>query len=143
MILIFDHIKSCLIAAFYIIEKKITMKISPEKIEEFKTFFLKRKEEILLATSNKEFDLGLEGGDETDIVQGNILKNVAERLSLRDRDALLRIIAALKKIETGIFGLCEECGEQILESRLKAIPDCILCISCAEEREMLSKQYRL
>lgn len=120
------------------------MKISHQKIDEFKNFFIKRKQEILKASQTRELvDLGLDGGDEVDIVQGSILKNVAERLSLRDRDAVLRIGSALHKIENGVFGLCEECGEAISESRLKAVPDCILCISCAEEQEILLKQYRI
>jgi DnaK suppressor protein len=44
-------------------------------------------------------------------------------------------LKALLKIERGVYGLCEECGEQIPLSRLKAIPDTSYCIACQTEIE--------
>ena len=33
------------------------------------------------------------------------------------------------------FGCCRDCGEPILLARLKALPDALFCVPCAEERE--------
>ena len=49
------------------------------------------------------------------------------------------ILKALLKIEKGVYGLCEECGEQIPLNRLKAIPDTSYCIACQREIEQNQK----
>ena len=56
-------------------------------------------------------------------------------LSENDRAQLLLIDAALERMENGDFGACEECGEKITETRLKAIPWAALCIGCQERKE--------
>jgi len=38
--------------------------------------------------------------------------------------------AALKKIDTGQYGYCQNCGEYISEDRLKAYPAASICIKC-------------
>jgi RNA polymerase-binding transcription factor DksA len=42
---------------------------------------------------------------------------------------------AIGKIETGLYGSCEFCGEEISEKRLELIPWAELCIRCAEKAE--------
>lgn len=44
---------------------------------------------------------------------------------------LNRIAAALRKIDEGSYGRCEECGEPIDPRRLESVPDASLCIDCA------------
>ena len=39
------------------------------------------------------------------------------------------------------IGMLYICGESISEARLKALPDCVICISCAEEQERNKKIY--
>ena len=45
---------------------------------------------------------------------------------LRDQTA-----AALARIEAGEFGYCEDCGEPIVEGRLRLDPATLRCVSCA------------
>lgn len=45
---------------------------------------------------------------------------------------LQKIEAALKRIETGDFGYCVRCDEEIAEKRLENDPATALCISCAK-----------
>lgn len=110
-----------------------------KKLESIKQLFLTRKEILLTFPSNKSIEI--DGGDDIDIVQGIVLNEMAERLSLRDQGALRKINNALQKIEDGTFGICEKCEEPIGEKRLLALPDCILCIICAEKAEKIAKQY--
>jgi len=40
------------------------------------------------------------------------------------------ILRALRKIDEGTYGICEECEEEIPIGRLKAMPDARYCIAC-------------
>lgn len=63
-------------------------------------------------------------------------------LRIRDRERKLvnKIKEALQRLETDEFGICEECGEQISEARLKARPVTTLCIDCKIEAEQKEKR---
>lgn len=52
-----------------------------------------------------------------------------------EQDTLIQINAALDRIETGRFGICEECGQPIAKPRLQALPYAASCIECARKRE--------
>ena len=52
-----------------------------------------------------------------------------------EKDALDQIDGALKRIEDGSYGQCEECGVKIPESRLEAIPYASQCVRCASQQE--------
>jgi RNA polymerase-binding transcription factor DksA len=58
-------------------------------------------------------------------------------LSLMENDevTLEAIEAALERIESGIYGDCEECGTKIPKTRLEAIPYTSLCVKCASKME--------
>ncbi len=62
-------------------------------------------------------------------------------LRIRDRERKLRtkIEQALERVKDETFGICEECGEDISEARLKARPVTTLCIKCKEEQEQREK----
>lgn len=63
-------------------------------------------------------------------------------LRIRDRERKLvnKIREALERIDDGSFGICEECGEEISEGRLKARPVTTLCINCKMEAEEKEKR---
>ena len=58
-------------------------------------------------------------------------------LSLMENDehTLGAIEAALERIQEGVYGDCEECGDAIKKTRLSAIPYTPLCIKCAQANE--------
>jgi DnaK suppressor protein len=58
-------------------------------------------------------------------------------LRIRDRERRLirKIQGALKRIDDGTYGICEECGEEISIARLKARPVTRLCINCKSKQE--------
>lgn len=113
------------------------------KLEEFKNFFLAKKQEIISLSEKKASEDPVEiSGDEIDIAQGLVIDDINSKLSERFKTKLLKINVALKKINDGTFGICDLCEEDISEQRLLAIPDCKFCISCAEQNEKIRKQYR-
>ncbi len=51
-------------------------------------------------------------------------------LSAQARAAATDIDRALAKIESGTYGVCEQCGEHIPDARLQALPQAALCVAC-------------
>lgn len=62
-------------------------------------------------------------------------RNFTLRIRDRERKLIGKIKEALERIETGTYGICEECGEYISEERLKARPVTTLCIDCKKRQE--------
>jgi RNA polymerase-binding protein DksA len=52
-----------------------------------------------------------------------------------EQETLDQVQSALKRIESGTFGRCEECGEPIAKPRLQALPYTKHCIQCARKLE--------
>lgn len=50
----------------------------------------------------------------------------------RRRAELDRVVAALRRIETGNFGYCSLCGEEIVVARIMHNPAVTTCIGCAD-----------
>lgn len=111
-----------------------------KNIEKIKNTLLRQKSE-LQAKSYQQNEVDIDG-DETDEIQANLIINVNNQLSSRDKEKLAQIESALKKIEGRTFGVCEECGDAIAEKRLEINPYFSTCISCAEQKEIENRQKR-
>ena len=60
----------------------------------------------------------------------------SEVLNALSDDAHLQIEAvklALSRLDSGQYGLCDRCGEDIVEGRLRAYPQTVLCTSCTSD----------
>ncbi|NNG01550.1 MAG: RNA polymerase-binding protein DksA [Desulfobacteraceae bacterium] len=66
-------------------------------------------------------------------------------LRIRDRESKLikKIKKALARIENGTFGICEKCGEDISNKRLKARPVTTQCIECKTKEEAFERALGL
>jgi RNA polymerase-binding protein DksA len=53
---------------------------------------------------------------------------------------LYHIDEALRRLRTGNYGNCVECGKPISASRLKAVPHARMCIKCKEAEELRKKR---
>lgn len=67
-----------------------------------------------------------------DAMQQQAMSQAASRLADLERQ---RIQSALKRIESGEYGDCVVCGDEIAEGRLRFDPSLPTCISCAKEAE--------
>ena len=45
-----------------------------------------------------------------------------------------RVERALEKLEDGTYGKCDNCGNEIPDARLEAVPSALLCVSCKQGR---------
>ena len=50
-------------------------------------------------------------------------------------ETLQKIDDALRRLEEGTYGTCAECGNELTEARLRALPFASLCITCQEQEE--------
>ncbi len=57
----------------------------------------------------------------------DVLRNLQEETRLE----LQQVRAALKRLESGDYGVCSNCGNEINPARLAALPYATLCIHCA------------
>jgi len=53
----------------------------------------------------------------------------------RERGMIQEIREALQRIDRGLFGVCDRCGEVISEKRLLARPTSLLCRDCQQRQE--------
>ena len=56
---------------------------------------------------------------------------VLEALGEHGRAELIRIDAALARVEAGDYGICAKCGSDISDARLDAVPETPFCAACA------------
>jgi DnaK suppressor protein len=81
--------------------------------------------------------------DEVDIATADSSAALANRLLERQSFYVKRIDVALKKIEDGTYGECEECGAMIAPKRLLARPVALLCVLCKEKQEKKEKKDKV
>ena len=59
----------------------------------------------------------------------------------RDRQLIGEIHEALDRVKDGEYGICQECGEEIGEARLRAQPTATLCVHCKALLEDMGRPY--
>ena len=115
------------------------------QLKKFKTLLTEKRDEIVKkAKQTLEEDMTLDANDlpdEMDLASSEYLQSFTFRLRGREKVFLDKIEKALRKIEDGSFGVCEECGEEISIKRLEARPETTLCIRCKEDQERTEKSY--
>lgn len=113
--------------------------------KKFKDILEQRREEIVQqAKATKEKGISFDPDDlpdEVDLASSESDQSMSLRLRDRERILLKKIEKALKKIEDGEYGICEQCEEEIGTKRLEARPVTDLCIQCKEEEEKLEKSF--
>ena len=116
--------------------------LSKKKQEYFKKLLTQRLNE-LLEDANKTLtdmtDQTQNFPDPTDRASMESDRNFELRIRDRERRLLSKINAGLDRIEARTYGICEECGENISDERLKARPVTTLCIDCKKKQENQEK----
>lgn len=77
-------------------------------------------------------DIPLDTGDRSMI---DLLEDTGMTVADIRRQQLTRMDEALRRLEEGTYGVCEECGEEIEEKRLEVAPYAPCCITCQAKRE--------
>lgn len=107
----------------------------------YKELLLKMKEDAQASDEEVATVLQTErAADELDIATSDSHAALANRLLERQSSYIKRIDIALKKIEDGTYGECEDCGQKIAPKRLLARPVALLCVLCKERQEKREKK---
>jgi len=115
--------------------------------EKHKAYFMQRlnewKNEIIKSNSQALYSSNLgdniSSPDVVDQASSYTEKNVEMRTVNRQIKLVSKINAALKRLEDGTYGFCEETGEPIGLKRLIARPIATLCIAAQEKHEREEK----
>ncbi|UNM06578.1 MAG: RNA polymerase-binding protein DksA [Holosporaceae bacterium] len=119
--------------------------MSPFQKEYFRQKILRWKNEIFQGSAETLFNLkeeNLQEPDMNDRASLELDRSLELRTRDRERKLLNKIEAALKRIEDGTYGYCEETGEPIGLRRLDARPIATLSITAQEKHELKEKIYR-
>ena len=121
--------------------------MTKKELLEFKKIILKRKEEITdeikhisedtLKKSQKDASGDISGYTYhmADVATDNYDREFSLGLASGERKSIYELDDALKRIEEGTFGICDDCKSSITKIRLRAVPSARLCIKCQQKRE--------
>jgi RNA polymerase-binding protein DksA len=122
-------------------------KLTKKELNDFKKLIMKSKEKALdeikhisedtLKKSQKEAAGDISGYTYhmADVASDTYDREFSLGLASNERESLYELDDAMKKIEDGTFGVCEECKSLISKTRLKAVPFAKLCVKCQERKE--------
>ena len=114
-----------------------------ERLEFFKELLNERLAELLIEAEKTVSGMTHAKDsfpDPTDRANLETDRNFELRIRDRESKLILKIKEALGRIEDGSFGVCEECGQEISEERVKARPVTTLCIECKTKAEVEEKK---
>jgi len=108
--------------------------------EHFKALLLMQQKSLLDVLESGKSAAGTVKLDQTsvgrlsrmDAMQSQAMLQEASR---RREQSLRDISKALTRLESGDYGFCEECGEEIAEKRLQINPTASYCIECSSQLE--------
>ena len=114
-------------------------------LEYFKQKLMEWKKDLKRSNNEAIFNASMDdnssSADMVDQASSYTEKNVEMRAINRQIKLISKIDGALKKIQDGTYGFCEETGEPIGLKRLIARPVATLCIAAQEKHEKNEKVY--
>ena len=109
-----------------------------KKLQDWKTDLKRSSNEAIY---NSSLDDNSTSADIVDQASSYTEKNVELRAINRQIKLIAKIDSALKRIQNGTYGFCDDTGEPIGLKRLIARPVATLCIAAQEKHEKEEKVY--
>ena len=82
----------------------------------------------------------LDQGESSEV---DIQEDIEFALIQMKSETLNKIDAALRRLEDRSYGDCFECGDEISEARLRALPFAVRCKECEQTRESAEQRERM
>ena len=133
------------------INKKSTRIINTDRHAELRRILEDRRRELSSELRRQILDVRAIGP--ADLAQGvvdaeeasvsDIQEDIEIALMQMKSETLNRVNEALGRLEAGSYGFCYECGDEISEPRLRALPFALRCKDCEEARELAQQRERL
>ena len=117
---------------------------------ELKQMLDSRRREIQAEVQGKMRDVREEGtwGGQNEVLdavessEADIQEDIEFALIQMKSETLNKINDAVSRLEHGNYGYCFDCGEEIAEKRLRALPFAVRCKDCEEAREAAEQRQR-
>ena len=127
------------------------MTLSKDQLKQFRQLLIteraKLADEIRSITQNASKSPREASGDLSaytvhmaDMAADTYERELSMNIVSSEQELLYQIDDALKRLDDGTFGTCQQCSQPILMSRLKAVPYASLCIACQRTKEQKSKR---
>ena len=116
---------------------------------ELKKMLEDRRRELMTEVQGKMRDVRSQEGKDREVLdQGessevDIQEDIEFALIQMKSETLNKIDAALRRLEENTYGNCFECGDEISEARLRALPFAVRCKDCEEARETAEQRERM
>jgi DnaK suppressor protein len=132
--------------------KKVGTEAKPRsRYNDLKQMLEERRRELQAEVQGKIRDArneGTWGGKQNEVFdavessEADIQDDIEFALISMKSETLNKVNDALIRLEQGDYGNCFECGEEIAEKRLRALPFAVRCKDCEEARETAEKRER-
>ena len=122
------------------------------RYSDLKRMLQERRREIQAEVQDKMRDVRAEGTwggklnevlDAVESSEADIQGDIELALIQMKSETLNKINDALVRLEQGDYGNCFDCGEEIAEKRLRALPFAVRCKDCEEARETAEQRERM
>ncbi len=132
-------------------KKTMTATAKSRRYEDLKKILEDRRREILSEVQDKIRDVRAVGSqnksnevfDTGESSEADIQEDIEFALIQMKAETLNKINEALARLDEGVYGNCFECGEEIAEARLRALPFAVRCKDCEEAREVAAERERI
>src|SRR3954470_24342755 len=122
----------------------------PSRYRELKQMLEGRRRELQAEVQGKMRDVRATGqvtklADVFDAVErseADIQEDIELALVQMKPETLNKVDDALARLEQGTYGNCFECGDEIAEKRLRALPFAVRCKDCEEAKEIVEQRQR-
>jgi DnaK suppressor protein len=124
--------------------------MNPDRYAELRKILEDRRREMMSQVQERMRDVRAEGASNT--VQGVLDAAESSEADIQDEiefaliqmkaETLNKIDEALRRLEEGTYGYCFECGDEVSERRLRALPFAVRCKDCEEAREVAQQRER-
>jgi len=117
--------------------------MNDEQLDFFKSLLLGQKEEIIngLKETSEHLQNQEREADENDRASLEEERWLELRIRERESKLLSKIDQALRRIEDGSYGFCEDTGDEIGLERLLIRPTAVLSIEAKQRRESIERSY--
>jgi DnaK suppressor protein len=132
--------------------KRTTVVASPEgtRYDELKRMLEERRLELTNEVQGRIRGVRADGAekphdvmDQGETSEVDIQEDIELALIQMKAETLNKINEALQRLEAGRYGFCFECGDEISEARLRALPFAVRCKDCEEQRENAANRERM
>jgi DnaK suppressor protein len=124
--------------------------VATDRNAELRLMLEARRRELMSEVQGRIRDVRVEGADKPHDVldqgetsEADIQEDIEFALIQMKAETLNKINEALARLEDGRYGHCFECGEEISEQRLRALPFAVRCKDCEEAREIAQQRERM